>query len=244
MEFTFDAYRGLLRRLRDCGYTARSYHDWKPEEKCVILRHDIDEDIAQAVRFGLLEQEENVASTYYVLLTGDFYNVFSAKNAAGLQKLASCGHEIGLHFDEKRYPELFGNVGRVQEKILQEARILSDLLGRPVRTVSMHRPSREMLEADLQIPGLVNSYGEVYFKQFKYLSDSRRRWREPVEEIIDSGAFPQLHILTHAFWYAERKTDIRGTLASFIARAGGERYDACLDNISDLPSILTREEIL
>ena len=39
------------------------------------------------------------------------------------------------------------------------------------------------------VPGMINGYGKVYFKEFKYLSDSRRWWREPVEEIIESGQY-------------------------------------------------------
>ena len=52
---------------------------------------------------------------------------------------------------------------------------------------------------------MINSYGQTFFHDFKYLSDSRRRWREPVEEIIRSGTYDRLHILTHAFWYHKQR---------------------------------------
>ena len=63
----------------------------------------------------------------------------------------------------------------------------------------MHRPSRWVLEADLKIPGMVNSYGKEFFQDFKYVSDSRMRWREDVMKYAIEKAYPRLHILTHAF---------------------------------------------
>lgn len=107
----------------------------------------------------------------------------------------------------------------------------------------MHRPSRATLEADLRIPGIVNSYGQTFFHDFKYLSDSRRRWREPVLEIIRSGEYERLHILTHAFWYHEEEQDISQTVDSFIRSASRERYHQMGENITDLGSILKEGDI-
>ena len=89
---------------------------------------------------------------------------------------------------------------------------------------------------------MVNSYGRTFFHDFKYLSDSRRRWREPVEEIIRSGDYNRLHILTHAFWYHEQEETLRETVGQFIRSAGGERYRQLRENITDLESILREEE--
>lgn len=107
----------------------------------------------------------------------------------------------------------------------------------------MHRPSKATLEADLQIPGIVNSYGRTFFHDFKYLSDSRRRWREPVLDIIRSGEYDRLHILTHAFWYHGGEESISETVGSFIRSANRERYAQMRDNITDLASILPEEAV-
>lgn len=51
MQFTYTAYRDLLERLKKHGYRCISYDEIpQPEEKVVILRHDIDTDIAKAVQ--------------------------------------------------------------------------------------------------------------------------------------------------------------------------------------------------
>ena len=153
------------------------------------------------------------------------------------------GHEVGLHFDEMNYPELAGNGEAVCEKILQESGQLEKVTGKPVKLVSMHRPSRKILESNLMIPGMINSYGNVYFHDFKYLSDSRRHWREPVEEIIASGKYEKLHILTHPFWYRENEVNIHDALKEFVNSANEQRYHIMLQNITDLETIMRKEEI-
>ncbi len=108
----------------------------------------------------------------------------------------------------------------------------------------MHRPTRSTLDANLKLDGLVNSYGLEFFKNFKYVSDSRRRWRENVEEIINCGQYKRLHILTHPFWYHEQEEDIKETICKFVNAANRERYKALEKNITDLNDIMNPEEIV
>ena len=235
-QFTYDSYRGLIYLLRGNGYAIKSYHTWQETDCCVILRHDIDTSLEKAVELARVEQELGVSSTYFVLLTSDFYNVASKRSLEKLRVIQSMGHELGLHFDEKAYPD--GTSDETVVRILHERDVLASILGTPVTTVSMHRPSRKTLEADLKIPGMVNSYGKTFFHDFKYLSDSCRRWREPVEEIIQSGEYDRLHILTHAFWYCDCEEDISTTVRNFIASANGDRYRQMADNITNIDVIL------
>lgn len=181
-------------------------------------------------------------STYFVLLTSDFYNVFSKDSCDGLKRIQDAGHEIGLHFDEVRYSGI--SVDGVKEKISEECEVFSHAIGMPITTVSMHRPSKQILDANLCIPGVVNSYGKVFFQDFKYLSDSRRHWREPVSEIIQSREFNRLHILTHAFWYNEEERDLRTSLIDFINTGNISRYGIMHENFSRLEDELTCDEIV
>lgn len=243
MNFTYESYQGLLQLLRDHNYEIATYHNWEQSKKCVILRHDIDNDIEKSLQLAKVENSCGVKSTYFVLVTSDFYNVFSKQSAEMLREIMSLGHEIGLHFDEVQYPELAGNGEKISEKISQEARLLRCVTGIPVTIVSMHRPSKEILSADLHIPNMINSYGKVFFDDFKYLSDSRRRWREPVEQIIQSEQYERLHILTHAFWYAEQEKSIQKSVSNFVNAGNQKRYLAFADNITDLAAIMKPEEV-
>lgn len=235
-QFTYASYKLLVSLLQDTGYTVKNYHTWQENTRCVILRHDIDTNLDQAVALARVEQELGVISTYFVLLTSDFYNPASKENLEKLHSIQSMGHELGLHFDEKAYPA--GTLEEMTARILRERKILSSILETPVTTVSMHRPSKTTLEANLQIPGMINSYSKTFFHDFKYLSDSRRHWREPVLDIVRSGTYNRLHILTHAFWYHEREEDIAAVVGNFIRSANGERYKQMAENISDIETIL------
>ena len=247
MEFTYQAYRGLLSLLRENGYAFTDYHGYSAHPRCVILRHDIDNSLSQAVRLAEIEAAEGVHSTWFVLLRTDFYNPASAVAQRQLLRIRELGHELGLHFDEMAYPQVGASCtagsSSTEELIRHEAGILSDICGCPITTVSMHRPSKATLEADLKIPGMVNSYGQTFFHDFKYLSDSRRRWREPVEDIIRMGTYDRLHILTHAFWYHAEEQDITRSVGDFVRAANAERYGQMMENITDLPSILPKEAL-
>lgn len=239
MEFTYRGYSSLINTLKECGYKFCDYHNYESHLKCVILRHDVDNSVGKAIEMAELESALGVKSTYFVLLTSDFYNPSSKKIFDGLHHIQRLGHEIGLHFDEMVYEEYIDVVGA----ITKEARLLSDILDIPITTVSMHRPSQKTLEANYEIPGMINSYGKTFFNDFKYLSDSRRRWREPVLDIIKSRQYDRLHILTHAIWYNEIEEDIHDTIKKFVTSANQERYFQEKENIKDIESILSESDI-
>ena len=242
MEFTFRAYRNMLQLLREIGYEFFGYHDYAEHPRCVILRHDIDNSPEKALALARLEAQQGVQATYFVLLRTDFYNPASRQCAQVLREILSLGHEIGLHFDEVAYGRELTQEQTV-DCIRRESEMLSALLDTAVTSVSMHRPSQATLESDLQIPGMVNSYGKRFFREFKYLSDSRRHWREPVLDIIRSGEYDRLHILTHAFWYHEQERDISQTVKDYVCSANRERYGWMKENIRDLAEILKEDEI-
>lgn len=239
VEFSYIGYKGLIKTLQDAGYSFADYHSYEKYSQCVILRHDIDNSVEKAVKLAEIEAKLGVKSTYFVLMTSDFYNPASKKSLEGLRKIQKLGHEIGLHFDEMAYDDLKDVVGAIQK----EAKLLSDILGIPITTVSMHRPSQKTLDANYEIPGMINSYGKTFFNEFKYLSDSRRHWREPVLDIVKSGQYERLHILTHAIWYDEVEMDIHDTIKDFVTSANQERYYQEKENIKDIESILDISEI-
>lgn len=241
MKFTYQAYRELLELLREHGYVFSSYHDYIQADRTVILRHDIDMDIPKAVQMAEIEQEMGVSSTYFVLVTSNFYNIFSQENQKMLRRLQEMGHEVGLHFDEAKYDEETDLVRAME----QEAALLSQCMGQPVRSLSMHRPSGKTLEADYLVQGghIVNSYGTEFFRNHKYVSDSRRNWREDVLAIVRSGEFDRLHILTHAFWYDETERSARDVLKDFCESRTGCCYQWLQDNMRDLEEILRRTEL-
>lgn len=61
-----------------------------------------------------------------------------------MKKIVKNGSDIGPHFDEKQYPGDYGNENAIKEKIIFEAKILSDLIQKPVTAGSMHRYSKKI----------------------------------------------------------------------------------------------------
>lgn len=239
MKFTFEAYNALINELHKNDYTIANYHNYQETEKCAILRHDVDYSMEKALEMAEYENKIGVKSTYFVLLTSDFYNLLSKKNQDIIYKIMKCGHGIGLHFDEMRYDEHEKVKTGVKLLIEREAQLLSEILGFHIKSVSMHRPSKETLDADYHFDnGLVNSYGKEFFHEFKYVSDSRMRWRENVDEIINSNQHKRIHILTHAFWYNHEEQTMKKIIEKFINEGKQDRYNTLNDNITDLDSIL------
>lgn len=242
MQFTLNAYESLLNKLKS-SYSFCNYHNYKSLQKCVILRHDIDYSPKCALKLANIEKKLGITSTYFALLTSDFYNPISSSCLEILTELSNLGHEIGLHFDETQYPDFFGNTDKIKVKIIREIAILEQILGTKVKVVSFHRPSREVLNSSITIPNVVNAYDKEFMCNFKYLSDSRRNWREPVDEMVESGLYPRLNILTHAFWYSEQEESLQKAISTFVNSGNIERYRILEKNIAGLTTIMEESEV-
>lgn len=238
MEFTYDAYAKLIDTIQESNYTITDYHNYHYVQFPCILRHDIDYSIERAVRFAKQEKELGIKSTYFVLVSSDFYNIFSFDVGEKIQQLIEYGHEVGLHFDETVYQRNEAYEEKIIDYILKERDLLEQACRRKVSVVSMHRPSKKVLEKNLEVPGMVNSYSKELFQNFKYVSDSRMKWREDVMAYIKEKRYPKMQILTHAFWYKEKDCGIRELLKDFLKEAEGERYRILEQNFTNLSEIL------
>jgi len=247
-DFTYAAYSQLISDIIVNGYTFTNYHDYNKITKPCILCHDIDYDMEKALKFAKIESESfSIHTTYFVMLNTNFYNVFSNSILSMLKEMIIMGHEIGLHFDETCYYPPHNNIDYdcdLKEHIKKEINLLEQIIEQPVKAISMHRPSKFTLEANIVIPGVVNRYSQTFFKDFKYVSDSRHNWREDVESIVSSQQYEKLHILTHPFWYTEQKESCRDKLFSFIKTANQERFDDMCNNFRDIDEFVHREEII
>jgi hypothetical protein len=252
MQFSFDSYKKLIYLIKKNGYELANYEDYEDFERPCILRHDVDMNLQVAEKFAELEMHEMIKSTYYVLLTSDFYNVFSERNLKSISNILSMGHEIGIHFDEQRYKKQLEDCKDDDERIKEiefavknEASILSEVIGYKIKTVSMHRPSKIVLNADMKFPELINSYGKKFCNEkFKYVSDSRMHWRENVEEIVSKKQFPALHILTHPIWYSNDDEGMVKRLHELFKINIYQTYKSLDNNFKNLDEVIVEEEIL
>ena len=215
----------------------------------MILRHDIDYDLRKALMISEIEASYGVSSTFFILLTSDFYNICSKRSIRVINKIKQCGHHIGLHFDEAKYGIDDSNRDgqKLSDLIKREIGIFSDIVKEDVKVVSMHRPSAGILklehEGKLDLGDIINSYAQEFFSGFKYLSDSRMKWKEDVEDVISSNKYDRLHILTHPFWYNADNKNPDEIIQNFIVRAMYDRKITLNSNITNLKEF-TGDEFL
>lgn len=241
MNFTYTAYEEMLALLKKNNYKICNYKNYQQYKRCVILRHDVDFSLEAALRFAKLEYKNGVQSTYFILLSTSFYNIFDKNSNKIIHDINSMGHDIGLHFDESRYP--IENSEHLKYYVKKEISIISNGLDMETRSVSMHRPSKWVLESDVRFDKVINAYNKEFFNDFKYLSDSRMFWREDVHQVIKSNSHVRLHILTHPIWYGNEEGNMPDKLRKFIRVQKDKTYDNLKDNIRDLEDVLSKANI-
>jgi hypothetical protein len=177
-SFTLDHYLECIYKAQDEGYTIKRVCDFADDNKVILLRHDIDFSLENALELAKLEYQVGVKSSYYVYLHSELYNALSPKGMEMIRQIHKMGHEIGLHYDS-RYD------------VKCEGSLVGFISGDSVRTVTQHFP-----DATKKI---FENY-DANDLPLKYISDSGMNWREGCmcENI---GKHKKLHINTHAEWW-------------------------------------------
>lgn len=198
MKFSYTAYKRFLNDIRYHGYTFECF-DNKKEDYTVICRHDIDTSLSHALPIAKIEQDLGIPAVYFVLVSTNFYNVFSNENRALLKQLKKMGHSIGLHFDASIYT--WHSIQDLEQYIEKEKIVLETAIEANVDLISFHRPVKELFNQQLQLP-LISAYEETYFTGYEYLSDSRRNWRREPYDVLKMKP-KHIQLLTHPVWYSD-----------------------------------------
>lgn len=241
MNFTYKSYKQILSLIKQNNYKICNYENYQQSKRCVILRHDVDFSLEAALYFAELEYKNGAQSTYFILLSTSFYNFFDRKANKIINEIKAMGHDIGLHFDEARYS--IETKEQLIHHVKKEISIMSQGLDMEIESVSMHRPSKWVLESNVQFNNVINSYSKDFIDDFKYLSDSRMNWREDAHQVIQSNTHERLHILTHPIWYGTEEVTMQDKLKEFIREQKDKTYDNMKENIRDLAEILGKNDI-
>ena len=114
-------------------------------------------------------------------------------------KIASLGHDIGLHFDITQYE---GSIDEIEERAVEECALLERLSGVPTSSLSFHRPARELLNRAGTYAGRRHTYEPAFFSDIAYVSDSNGGWHHghPTDHpaVVDGTA---IQLLTHPIWW-------------------------------------------
>ncbi len=217
-------YREILRGLKSDGYEFVAFPDLEAarsqSRKVALMRHDIDFDLGAALQMALIEQEEGVHATYFLMVRTDHYNVFSENGASMVRQILDAGHSLALHFDCASYP-LSMNREELAQACDREAKMLEGWFSRPVEVVSYHRPAADVLTGD---PAFSAPRPHTYMKTFTvgdiaYMSDSRGVWAngDPLESVARQEG-KHLHILIHPIWWQDIATSPFEVLQQYADR--------------------------
>jgi hypothetical protein len=201
-DFTESEFRQLL-HLAKKRYHFISYSEAiASTEPSILWRHDVDISPQRALALARIEAEEEVRSTWFVLLHSEYYNALEAEVTSILRELPRLGHEIGLHFDPSFYPQ----AQRDLESLLHFERIiLETTFGVPVHAFAWHNgdfaPWVRAVEDD-ELAGMLNVYGGSLRRKMSYCSDSNGIWRfRRLRDVLAAADNRFLHVLTHAEWW-------------------------------------------
>lgn len=210
IDFSLRSYSETLRCYLDHGYAVTSFNGYldAPQEKHMILRHDIDNSIEQALRVARVDADAGCSSSFFLRVHARGYNLLSLPSLEIIREMEDLGHEVQLHL-EGGLCEVIGSdntdwAGR-QRDVFEAA------VGRPLGGFSLHEPARmggidfaDQIRESWSESVRYHAYEDRFLTpSMKYLSDSSGRWREGhFGEWVDKE--PLLQVLTHPFWWFER----------------------------------------
>ena len=208
LGFSFSDYRAALEAYQDAGYRISGFGGFldDPQDKHLIMRHDCDNSLDQALRMAEIDAAQGCSATYFVRVHARGYNLLSLPSMQALRRLESLGMEVELHL-EAGIPEVLGiavDTFADRQKMIFEAAV-----DRACTGLSSHEPARM---GQLDFAGsLVRRWGlryHAYEDRFttpvvKYLSDSSATWREGHFRLwVDRE--PRLQVLTHPIWWFDQ----------------------------------------
>lgn len=193
-------YCDLVQTLVARGYTLTDFDTFDRSKPHLLLRHDVDLCLSRAVAMAEAEASIGAQSSYFVLLNTEMYNVHSVAGRAALRRLAALDHKIGLHFDHTDIAD--GDIEGMNTAVSRECKALEQVMGEPVRAITLHRPAKWMQGLAVDVAGRKQGYHPNFFAPAWYCSDSAGtfRYHLPLEHpAIAEGR--GLHLTTHPIWW-------------------------------------------
>lgn len=206
-DFTHDDYSLVLEEaLKSYKFIDYEDVDLLIEDNIILLRHDLDISVHEALEIAKIESNFGIKATYFLLLHSDFYNLFEKEISDIIYQIIELGHKIGLHFDSHYYG--IKKVEDLDEYLMFEKSILEKIFNVNVSVFSFHNTDEFILSCKKEkYAGMINTYSNFFQDKTKigYCSDSFGYWRfERLKNIIGGKKYNKLQILTHPEWWTKK----------------------------------------
>ena len=221
-DFSLSHYRSIIIRAIQMGYRFFTHYEHavlgQAKEPFILLRHDIDVSLEQAIPIFKIEKELGVRSSVFIRVHASGYNPFDIFSYAVIDELKRSGFEIALH-----YEPLFMLLTQEDPltMLARAKRVLENIVDSPIHGLASHAPRLSPLlknfdAATMKSLGfLYNASDSLFTNQNLYLSDSNRRWRNGcVCGYI--GLQDRITLLTHPGWWSPVSNDCRYTIINNI----------------------------
>jgi hypothetical protein len=194
-KFDPKTYVRFIRYLRQIYRIAPFCEIPDEDVSYLILRHDIDVALESALKMAEIEFNMGIRSTYFVLLSSNHYNSFEGKNAAIIKQISGFGHEIGLHYDVSQYKRYTSST---IEGLKTELHALESIVGKKVRSISSHAPTRP--SSFLNLSGYTNA-DDTRLRD-TYVHDSRKLWTVKSLTVLLNDHPRRVQLLIHPYhWF-------------------------------------------
>ncbi len=200
-----------------------------------------------AVGIAELEREMGVRATYFVMVSSDFYNVFSRDGRRLVARLAEMGHSVGLHVDLSLYPSSPDILAESRSAIEDEYRLLATAVDDPIDVISLHNPRPELINRERPRGARAHTYEPPFFSALAYVADSGGSWRfgGPFERAAFTNG-TAIHLLTHPIWWDHDQPADRPelTLEKFRARHQQQVQEGLSQHFKGYREFLKSREVL
>ena len=218
MVFNLHNYMKLLQKFQNDDYKIYPLGVLdKPKLKNqILLRHDVDFDVSMALKMATIEAKNNIQSSYYFLLRSNSYNFFSFETLDQIQSIKKLGHNIGLHFDASIYED-------VKKGLKEELKLFENISKQKQTFITIHRPSKEFTQDNINLGRIRHSYESIYFKKIDYFSDSGGAFSYGLPQ--DSEGYAKrktFQFLTHPIWWTTKGKNNIKKLKAFQRDKGKE----------------------
>ena len=224
-QLSRERYLAVIEEAKARGFEFLRFRDFLPDapalpKSYVVLRHDVDFAPEYSVELAELEHDAGVASTFFVLVDGHFYNPLDGEVIGQIHRIHSLGHEVGLHFS-------------AGDDVGLRLRLLSELVGVQVRSYAQHDPANAGF-AHVELPGCVDAYRVVRDHELLYVSESAKMWREHTfESALEQDR--NLCLSAHAHSWLHPEGDYVSMIRDFRSRravAVTEPFDEFIDALA------------
>jgi len=193
-DFTLNKYEKICKAISNSGYENLTIADYlknkRISSKVILVRHDVDENIRFALDMAEVESIYGIKATYY------FRTRKSVFIPDIIDKIASCHHEIGYHYET--LDKAKGDIGNAIRLFSDELAIFREMYD--VKTVCMHgnplsKHDNRTIWKNCRLSDF-SLLGEPYFSldydRFAYFSDSGRTWdinKNKIKDTIEECRF-------------------------------------------------------